>query len=72
MFLEAHFGEVEFHMPDSEEKAADEEPEEEQEPTFLVRLDEANAVIYLLSMVSLDDILPSHRIQLTGSNKYSE
>lgn len=59
-------------MPDSEEKTADEEPEEEQEPTLLVRLDEANAVIYLLSMVSLNDILPSHRIQLTGSNKSSE
>ncbi|KAK0485954.1 beta-lactamase-like protein [Armillaria novae-zelandiae] len=50
MFLEAHFGEVEWHMP--------EEPDEEQEPdgpgnepSLLVRLDEADARISLVSMV---------------------
>lgn len=48
MFLEAHFGEVEFHMP---EVAVEEEPEQPPVPALLVRLDEADALINLLSMV---------------------
>lgn len=58
MFLEAHFGEVEFHMPDSDSKMdkgpedGTGEPSTEEQPSLLVRLDEANAVINLLSMVS--------------------
>ncbi|KAF5351858.1 hypothetical protein D9756_007708 [Leucocoprinus leucothites] len=55
MFLEAHFGEVEFHQPDeegsdSEEKEAGERNDEE--PSLLVRLDEADARIDLISLVS--------------------
>ena len=49
MFLEAHFGEVEFHMPDT---APEEEPEEPPQPALLVRLDEADALINLMIMVS--------------------
>ncbi|KAJ3560193.1 hypothetical protein NP233_g10999 [Leucocoprinus birnbaumii] len=53
MFLEAHFGEVEFHQPDeegsdSEEKEAGERSDEE--PSLLVRLDEADARIDLISL----------------------
>lgn len=53
MFLEAHFGEVEFHQPDeegsdSEEKEAGERNDEE--PSLLVRLDEADARIDLISL----------------------
>ncbi|KIP11636.1 hypothetical protein PHLGIDRAFT_99467 [Phlebiopsis gigantea 11061_1 CR5-6] len=47
MFLEAHFGEVEFHMPDI---ASDEQPEEPPQPALLVRLDEADALINLMTM----------------------
>jgi cleavage and polyadenylation specificity factor subunit 3 len=53
MFLEAHFGEVEFHQPDgsdSEEREAGERNDEE--PSLLVRLDEADARIDLISLVS--------------------
>lgn len=56
MFLEAHFGEVELHMPD----AADEEPEQgedDHEPSLIVRLDEADAQINLLSLVSATALL---------------
>ena len=52
MFLEAHFGEVELHMPDD----ATPDPElgeNPAEPALLVRLDEADAVINLLSMVNI-------------------
>ncbi|KXN90836.1 Endoribonuclease YSH1 [Leucoagaricus sp. SymC.cos] len=53
MFLEAHFGEVEFHQPDeegsdSEEREAGERNDEE--PSLLVRLDEADARIDLISL----------------------
>ena len=48
MFLEAHFGEVELHMP---ENSPDEPTEDESEPSFLVRLDDAHAQISLISMV---------------------
>lgn len=53
MFLEAHFGSVELHMPDE-----DEEPNQDdmninrsQEPSLLVFLDNAVARIQLMSMV---------------------
>lgn len=58
MFLEAHFGEVEFHQPDEESTVA-EGGENPAEPALLVRLDEADAVINLLSMTvtSSSDVL---------------
>jgi len=49
MFLEAHFGEVELHMPD----AAEEEPEQgedDHEPSLLVQLDDAQARISLITL----------------------
>ena len=49
-FLEAHFGDVELHMPEAQDEA--EHGEDEAEPALLVTLDEADAVINLLSMVS--------------------
>ncbi|CCM05716.1 uncharacterized protein FIBRA_07948 [Fibroporia radiculosa] len=48
MFLEAHFGEVELHMP--EETDEPEQGEDAHEPSLLVRLDEADALINLVSM----------------------
>ena len=63
VFLEAHFGEVEYHMPEEPEG---EEPEEDiergesalpphttAEPSFLIQLDEADARINLISMVRI-------------------
>lgn len=51
MFLEAHFGEVELHMPEEPTEGA--QSEENPEPALLVvRLDEADAVIDLMSLVS--------------------
>ena len=41
MFLEAHFGEIEFHMPDADD---DELGEDEHGASLLVRLDEAEAL----------------------------
>lgn len=58
MFLEAHFGEVELHMPDAseaeeEELAEDEDARErEREPSFLVSLDDTQARIGLITLVS--------------------
>lgn len=49
MFLEAHFGEVELHMP--EEAAEPELGEDSHEPSLLVQLDEADALVNLVSMV---------------------
>ena len=51
MFLEAHFGEVELHMPEA--TAEPEHGEDDHEPSLLVRLDEADAVINLLTMVGV-------------------
>ncbi|KAI0695516.1 beta-lactamase-like protein [Cytidiella melzeri] len=53
MFLEAHFGEVELHMP--EDPSSSNEPPEQgeeanQEPALLVTLDDADAAIMLGSM----------------------
>ncbi|TFK83786.1 Metallo-hydrolase/oxidoreductase [Polyporus arcularius HHB13444] len=47
-FLEAHFGEVELHMPEEGDEM--EQGEDAHEPSLLVTLDEADAVINLLSM----------------------
>ena len=58
MFLEAHFGEVELHMP--EVTAEPEQGEDSHEPSLLVRLDEANAVINLLTMVCMSHHLRPH------------
>lgn len=59
MFLEAHFGDVELHMPDEDgedeerEKGEDEEEAEiANEPSLLVELDEAMAKINLKTLVS--------------------
>jgi cleavage and polyadenylation specificity factor subunit 3 len=51
LFLEAHFGEVELHMPDVSEEEP-EHGENDREASLLVRLDEADARINLLSLVS--------------------
>ncbi|KAI0036848.1 beta-lactamase-like protein [Vararia minispora EC-137] len=49
MFLEAHFGDVEYHMPEEpDEVEQGEQPS--AEPSFLIQLDEADARINLLSM----------------------
>lgn len=50
MFLEAHFGEVELHMPEDMHEPEQGEDHQE-EPSLLVRLDEADASISLLSLV---------------------
>ena len=53
MFLEAHFGEVEYHMPEDEPEEDEVEQGEStsREPSFLIQLDEADARINLISMV---------------------
>lgn len=52
MFLEAHFGDVEFHMPiETEDEQEQEQGEDNSEPSLLVSLDEADARINLISMV---------------------
>ena len=53
LFLEAHFGEVEYHMPDEEQEAEEEGLTSHGEPSFLIQLDDAEARINLLSMVRL-------------------
>ena len=50
MFLEAHFGEVEYHMPDEDAETEPEELTSNSEPSFLIQLDDADARINLLSM----------------------
>lgn len=52
MFLEAHFGDVELHMPEAAEDDA-EQGEDNAEPSLLVSLDEAEAQINLVTMVCL-------------------
>lgn len=60
MFLEAHFGEVELHMPESSEEEETEQGEDhEREPSLLVQLDEAQARISLITLVCLIQILSS-------------
>ncbi|KAH9061372.1 beta-lactamase-like protein [Lactarius vividus] len=48
-FLEAHFGDVEYHIPD-EDMDTEQEPTTPGEPSFLIQLDDAEARINLLSM----------------------
>ena len=48
MFLEAHFGDVELHMP---EVNPNEPAENGSEASFWVRLDDSHAQISLISMV---------------------
>ncbi|KAG5718831.1 Endoribonuclease YSH1 [Termitomyces sp. T112] len=50
MFLEAHFGKVELHMPDTADEADHEQGEESHDPWLIVRLDEADAQINLLTL----------------------
>jgi len=50
LFLEAHFGDVEYHIPDEDMGVEQEEPKSRGEPSFLIQLDDAEARIYLLSM----------------------
>ncbi|TFK53585.1 Metallo-hydrolase/oxidoreductase [Heliocybe sulcata] len=51
MFLEAHFGDVELHMPDESGQAPDEEGEDgDRDASLLVTLDEADARINLVTM----------------------
>ncbi|TCD67440.1 endoribonuclease ysh1 [Steccherinum ochraceum] len=49
-FLEAHFGEVELHMPDGAEPIENEAGEDPPEPALLVRLDEADATVNLITL----------------------
>jgi len=53
MFLEAHFGEVEYHMPDEDTETEQEEIASKGEPSFLIQLDDAEARINLLSMACI-------------------
>ncbi|KAI0305682.1 mRNA 3'-end-processing protein YSH1 [Multifurca ochricompacta] len=59
MFLEAHFGEVEYHMPEEDMEGEQEELIPHGEPSFLIQLDDAEAQINLLSMTveSNSDVL---------------
>lgn len=50
MFLEAHFGDVEYHMPDESDEDTDGREPSAREPSFLIQLDETDARINLLSM----------------------
>lgn len=52
MFLEAHFGDVELHVPDETEST-----EQTTEMAFIIRLDEAEAIIDLATMVKVFQIL---------------
>lgn len=61
MFLEAHFGKVELHMPDETDEEH-EQGENENEPWLVVRLDEADAQINLLTLVR--DSLYSVRVMV--------
>lgn len=57
MFLEAHFGDVELHMPEEVEDDP-EQGEDSNEPSLLVSLDEAEARINLISMT----VVSSHEL----------
>lgn len=66
MFLEAHFGDVELHMPEEQDDDDEDQDEQNREPSLLVSLDEADARINLISMVSYRFIQPVHRLKLIG------
>ena len=52
MFLESHFGEVHMSVPEPEKGHEQGQNEEAPEPVLLIRLDEADALVHLRSMVS--------------------
>lgn len=52
-FLEAHFGEVELHIPDELDESEQGEDEHDV-PSLFVQLDEADATINLVSLVRAD------------------
>lgn len=52
MFLEAHFGEVELHMPEPSEEEPELGEDEHREPSLLVVLDDVEAQISLVTLVS--------------------
>ncbi|KAI0043657.1 Metallo-hydrolase/oxidoreductase [Auriscalpium vulgare] len=54
MFLDAHFGDIEYHMPDVDDHDM-EQGEAGGEPTFLIKLDDAEARINLLSLTVNSD-----------------
>ena len=58
MFLESHFGEVHMNVPELEKGREGGQDEGTLEPVLLIRLDEADALVHLGSMVSCR-ILPS-------------
>jgi cleavage and polyadenylation specificity factor subunit 3 len=51
LFFEAHFGEVELHMPETSKEEL-ELGEDDNEPSLLVTVDDSIACINLVSMVS--------------------
>ncbi|KIM45434.1 hypothetical protein M413DRAFT_442111 [Hebeloma cylindrosporum] len=50
MFLEAHFGEVELHMPETTEEEPESGEDEHRDPSLLVVLDDAEAQISLVTL----------------------
>ena len=52
MFLESHFGEVHMNVPEPEKGQEEGQDEEGPEPVLLIRLDEADALVHLRTMVS--------------------
>lgn len=58
MFLEAHFGEVELHMPEASDEDEQELGEDDKQPSLLVRLDDADAQISLITLVRLTISIP--------------
>ena len=52
MFLESHFGEVHMSVPEPEKGNEGGQDEDDPEPVLLIRLDEADALVHLRSMVS--------------------
>ena len=52
MFLEAHFGEVELHMPE-QPPSADADGETDDAPGLLIAVDDAEAFVNLATMVCL-------------------
>jgi hypothetical protein len=59
MFLEAHFGEVELHMPEANEEEQEGSNEPQQDPSLLVQLDDADAQINLVSLVCFPTLSPA-------------
>ncbi|THV05075.1 Metallo-hydrolase/oxidoreductase [Dendrothele bispora CBS 962.96] len=50
MFLEAHFGDIELHMPEESPVEDAEQGEDEHDASLLVRLDEADATVNLATL----------------------